>query len=144
MPYPMIIQRKRNQGKCSNERRITLASNPGKVFERFINDRVKKEVQPTDAQSGGIPGSATCNHLIILDQTIQEIRNDKKTAYVIFPDVQKACNKAWFDGILHAIHPNGVKGKNCQWSKNKTHNSEPESTLDTDWQEKLKKYQRQH
>ena len=103
---------KGTKGKCSNERGITLASNSGKVFERIINERVKKEVQLTDAQAGGIPGSATCDHLIILDQTIEEIINDKKTAYIIFLDVQKVYDKAWLDGILHARHSNGVKGKN--------------------------------
>ena len=36
----------------------------------------------------------------------------KKTAYIIFLDVQKAYDKAWLDGILHALHRNGVKGKN--------------------------------
>ena len=58
-----------------------------------------------------IPGSATCDHLISLDQTIEEIRNDKKTTYIIFLDVQKAYDKAWLDGILHALHRNGVEGK---------------------------------
>ena len=107
-----LYKGKGTKGKCSNERGITLASNPGKVFERIINERVKKEVQLTEAQAGGIPGNATCDHLIIIDQTIEEIRNDKKTAYIIFLDVQKAYDKAWLDGILHALHRNGVKGKN--------------------------------
>ena len=112
-----LYKGKGTKGKCSNERGITLASNPGKVFERIINERVKKEVQLTDAQAGGIPGRATCDHLIILDQTIEEIRKDKKTAYIIFLDVQKAYDKAWLDGILHALHRNGVKGKNLTMIK---------------------------
>ena len=100
------------KGKCSNERGITLASNPGKLYERIINERVKKQVQLTEAQAGGIPGSATCDHLTILDQTIQEIREEKKTAYIIFLDVQKAYDKAWLNGILYALNQNGVSGKN--------------------------------
>ena len=100
------------KGKCSNEREIILASNPGKSFERIINERVLKEIHLTKAQAEGIPGSVTCDHLIILDQTIQEIRKDKKTANMIFLDVQKAYGKTWLDGILYALNQNGVKWKN--------------------------------
>ena len=76
------------------------------------NDQWKSEknVQLTDTQAGVIPGSATCDHLIILHQTIQEIINDKKTAHMIFLNVHKAYNKAWLHGILHALHLNAVKG----------------------------------
>ena len=49
-------------GKCLNERGITLASNPGKVFER-----VKNEVHLTEVEAGGIPGSARWDHRIIRD-----------------------------------------------------------------------------
>ena len=33
---------KEKKGKCSNERGITLASNAGKVYERIVNERIKK------------------------------------------------------------------------------------------------------
>ena len=100
------------EGKCSNGRGITLASNVGKIYERIINERVKKEVTITESQAGGIGGSATADHVIALKQTIKEIRNRGKTAYVVFIDVQKAYDKAWLDAILYAMKKNGVKGKN--------------------------------
>ena len=100
------------KGKCSNERGITLASNFGKLYERIINERVKHQVQITDAQAGGIPGSAMVDHLIVLKQTLQEITNRKQTAYVVFLDVQKAYDKAWLDAILYVLNKNGVQGKN--------------------------------
>ena len=105
------------KGKCSNERGITLASNPGKLYERIINERVKKQVQLTEAQAGGMPGSATCDNLIILDQRIQEIREEKKTAYIIFLDVQKAYDEVWLNGILYALNQNGVSEKNLRMIK---------------------------
>ena len=102
------------KGKCSNERGITLASNIGKVYERIINERVKKHVKITTAQAGGIQGSATADHLIALKQTIQEIKMKNKTAYIVFLDVQKAYDKAWLDAILYVLHKNGVEGKNLK------------------------------
>ena len=109
-----LYKGKGTKGKCSNERGITLASNIGKVYERIINERVKKVVQITEAQAGGIPGSATVDHLIVMKQTINEIKNKGKTAYLVFLDVQKAYDKAWLDAILYVLHKNGVKGKNLQ------------------------------
>ena len=37
-----LYKGKGTKGKCSNERGITLASNVGKVYERIINERIKK------------------------------------------------------------------------------------------------------
>ena len=107
-----LYKGKGTKGKCSNERGITLASNAGKLYERIINERVKNVTKITEAQAGGIPGSATADHLIALKQTIRELRKKGKTAYVIFLDVQKAYDKAWLDAILYAMHKNGVTGKN--------------------------------
>ena len=112
-----LYKGKGTKGKCSNERGITLASNVGKVYERIINERVKKAVKITDAQAGGIPGNATVDHLIVLKQIINEIRNKGNTAYLVFLDVQKAYDKAWLDAILYALHKNGVTGKNLQMVK---------------------------
>ena len=36
---------------------------------------------------------------------------------MIFLDVQKAYDKAWLDGIWHALHRNGVMGKNLTMIK---------------------------
>ncbi len=102
------------KGKCSNERGITLASNFGKIYERIINERIKPLINITDSQAGGIEGNATVDHLITLKQAIEEIRKEKKTAYIIFLDVKKAYDKAWLDAILYILDKNGVKGKNWE------------------------------
>ena len=78
---------------------------------------MKKAVKITDAQAGGITGSATVDHLIVLKQIINEIRNKGNTAYLVFLDVKKAYDKAWLDAILYALHKNGVTGKNLQMVK---------------------------
>ena len=44
------------KGKCSNERGITLASNPGKLYERIINERVKKTSPTNRGPSRRNPG----------------------------------------------------------------------------------------
>ncbi len=105
------------KGKCSNERGITLASNFGKIYERIINNRIKPIIKMTEAQAGGIEGNATVDHLIVLKHIINEIRKQKKTAYIAFLDVKKAYDKAWLDAILYVLDKNGVKGKNWQMAR---------------------------
>ena len=73
-----LYKGKGTKGKCSNERGITLASNMGKIYERIVNERVKRQVYITEAQAGGTPGNATVDHLITLKQTIREIRKKEK------------------------------------------------------------------
>ena len=67
-----LYKRKELKGKCSNERRITLASNVGKSYERIFNERVKKQVTITKAQTGGKPGCSTVDQLIVIRQIIPE------------------------------------------------------------------------
>ena len=112
-----LYKGKGQKGKCSNERGIMLASNAGKVYERIINERVKKQITITKAQGGEKPGCAKTDHLIVLKQTIQEITEKKQTAYSIFLDVQKAYDKAWLDAIMYALLKNGVKEKNLRMIK---------------------------
>ncbi len=109
-----IYKGKGTKGKCSNERGITLASNMGKVFERVINDRIKPKIEITEAQAGGKEGAATVDHLTTLKEIISLIRKGKKTAYLIFLDVQKAYDKAWLDAIMYVLGNNGLKGKNWE------------------------------
>ena len=72
--------------------------NPGKQCWKAIwkNNKwkSKKVTEITEAQAGGIPGSVTADHRIALKQTIRELRQKGKNAYVIFLDVQKAYDKA--------------------------------------------------
>ena len=60
------------------------------------------------------------DHLIVLNETIKEIKAMKKTAYIIFLDVEKAYDKAWLNGILYVLNKSGVEGKKTQ------NNQEPE------------------
>ena len=73
-----LYKGKGTKGKCSKERGITLVSNAGKLYERIINERVKNVTEITEAQAGGIPGSATADHLIALKQTIRELRKKRE------------------------------------------------------------------
>ena len=66
----------------------------------------------------GKTGCSTVDHLIVLKQTIEEIRAIGLTTYILFLDVQKAFDKAWLDAIIYALHQNSVEGKQLRMIKN--------------------------
>jgi hypothetical protein len=97
-------------GKCSNERGITCASNLGKMMERILNNRARKEINISDAQAGGTEKRSTTDHLLILKEMIKIQTVRKKPIYIAYLDVTKAYDKAWSDGIMYAMHENGLQG----------------------------------
>ena len=105
-----LFKGKRQRGMCSHERGITLASNFGKLFERILNNRAKNKINMTDNQAGGQKGKATTDHLTILNEVINDIRNQGKPAYMVFLDDTKAYDKAWLDAIMYVMHKEGLKG----------------------------------
>ena len=125
-----ICKGKGTKGKCSNERGITLASNMGKLFERLMNNKIKKETLITPAQAGGQEGMATVDHLMILNSLInQSKKTKKKELYIAFLDVTKAYDKAWLDAIMYSMHKSGLKGKN--WRIAREINSNLTATIKT-------------
>ena len=114
-----LYKGKGQKGKRSNERGITLASNVGKVYERIINERVKEVTQITDAQAGGKEGSAITDHLIALEQIIQEIRDERETAYVIFLDVKKhTTRRGWMQYCMYSTRTEWTEKKPDHGVKN--------------------------
>ena len=105
-----LYKGKGRKGMCSNERGITVASNVGKVYERIINNRALKHINITDAQAGGKEGRSTTDHLLILKEIINTKKRKKKPLLLTYLDVTKAYEKAWLDGIMYALHNNGVIG----------------------------------
>jgi hypothetical protein len=44
----------------------------GKMFERLVNNRIKHEIKTTEAQAGSQGGTATGDHITILNNTINQ------------------------------------------------------------------------
>ena len=105
-----LCKGKGQKENCLNERGITLASNVNSTKETSMKEWNKK-VTITKAQTGGKSGWSTLDHLIVIKQAIQEIREKGHTAYIIFLDVQKAYDKAWLNAILYGLNTNGNEGK---------------------------------
>ena len=56
-------------------------------------------------------------NLIVLKEAIKEICKNGKAAYIVFPNVHKAYDKAWLDAIIYTLHKNGIERKNLRMIK---------------------------
>ncbi len=104
-----LYLRKGKKGKSSNERGITLSSNLGKLYERIMNEIIKKKINISDAQVGGRKHTATVDHLFILKEMITDARNQRKDIHIAYLDVTKAYDKAWVDAIRYVMYKEGLK-----------------------------------
>ena len=117
-----LYKGKGEKGKCSNERGITLSSNFGKVYERVMNERAKAQVNMTELQAGGSRGRATVDHILVMKEIINYLKNKRKRIYVAFLDVTKAYDKAWLDAIMYVMYKQGLQDKTWAIVKNLNEN----------------------
>jgi len=117
-----LYKGKGKKGKCSNERGITLASNLGKLYERIMNERIKRRISMSDAQAGGRKHSATVDHILVLKELITHAKNKKKSIHIAFLDVTKAYDKAWTEAIMYVLHKEGLTDNHWTISKKLNHN----------------------
>ncbi len=92
------------KGKWPNETGITLSSNLGKLYERIMNERIKKKINMSDTQAGGRKHVTTEDHLLILKEMITHARNQKKDIHIAYRDVSKAYVNAWVDAIMYMLY----------------------------------------
>ena len=83
----------------------------------------------TESQAGGQKGNSTTDHLLRLKDTIINIKNTKKEAYMAFLDVTKAYDKAWIDAIMYVMHKQGTPAN--VWKIIQHMNKDLTSTLKT-------------
>ena len=106
----------------SNKRGISLTSNICKLFERILNNRVKKRIKFTEAQAGGREGRSCIDQLFILKSVVNQFQHDQKPVYSAFVDLEKAYDKVWPSSIFHILWDSGIKGK--MWRVMKKLNSD--------------------
>ena len=88
-----------------------------KLFEKIIFNNLYKHLTThhliTKNQSGFRPGDSTTNQLIDLVDEIHQAFDSKKPLEVraVFPDISKAFDKVWHDGLIFKMRQNGISGK---------------------------------
>ena len=108
-----IDKGKKNKELLSNKRGISLSNNICKLFERVINNRIKRTLQFTEAQAGARENRAAVEQIFTLKAIIQNRISKGQPTYIAFIDLEKTFDKTWIQGVFFNLWNRGIKGKIC-------------------------------
>ena len=90
-----------------------------KLFECVIEKRLRKHLEDngffSKYQSGFRKSKSTNDHLFCLSQTIMESFNWGEHVIAAFPDVEKAFDNVWHNGLRYKIYQLDLPAKFCRW-----------------------------
>ncbi|KAL6575803.1 hypothetical protein OROHE_000784 [Orobanche hederae] len=96
---------------CSNYRGIKLMSHTIKLWERVIEQRIRKCVKITENQFGFMPGRSTMEAIYLIRQLMEHYRDKKKDLHMVFIDLEKAYDKVPREVLWWALAKKGVSRK---------------------------------
>lgn len=89
------IHKKGDPKQCSNYRGISLLCTSMKVYEKILDNRLRKEIdsQLNEAQSGFRKGRSIQDHIFTVQQIIDKTLQQGNEAFFAFIDLEKAFDK---------------------------------------------------
>ena len=102
---------KKNKELLPNKRDISLSNNICKLFERVINNRIKGNLQSTEARAGARENRAAVDQIFTLKAIIQNRTSKGLPTYIAFIDLEKAFHKTWVQGVFFNLWNRGIKDK---------------------------------
>ena len=102
---------KKNKELLPNKRDISLSNNICKLFERVINNRIKGNLQFTEARAGARENRAAVDQIFTLKAIIQNRTSKGLPTYIAFIDLEKAFHKTWVQGVFFNLWNRGIKDK---------------------------------
>ena len=115
----MLIKPDKPPSQTTSYRPISLLSAIMKLFERVIEKRLRKHLEDngffSKYQSGFRKSKSTNDHLFRLSQTIMESFNRAEHVIAAFPDVEKAFDNVWHNGLRYKIYQLDLPTKLCRW-----------------------------
>lgn len=99
----------------NNYRAITLLSVISKTFEAILADRLYAKADSDnllEEAQGGFRVKRGCrDQILVLTETLEMCRSERRPAFVAFLDVRKAYDTVWHEGLFHKLWSFNIRGK---------------------------------
>ena len=113
----MLIKPDKPPSQTNGYRPISLLSAIMKLFERFIEKRLRQHLEHNGffsvSQALGNPSQQTT--IFFVSQTIMESFNRSEHVILAFLDVEKAFNDVWYDVLRYKIYHLDPSTNLCRW-----------------------------
>ncbi|KAK9113999.1 hypothetical protein Syun_020796 [Stephania yunnanensis] len=85
-----IFKNKGDIQSCSNYRGIKLMSHTMKLWERIIDNRLRRETTISENQFDFMPGRSSMEAIFLVRRLLEKYREKKKDLHMVFVDLEKA------------------------------------------------------
>lgn len=107
----MPIFKKGDKRDCGNYRGITLLSIAAKLYERIMEQRLRRFIDPhlEEEQSGFRQGRSIQDHIFSIKLIIDNVKRENKEVYLAFLDLEKAFDRVPRDKLWKILSQRNVE-----------------------------------